>query len=232
MYREIGLTAVFALVLAAVGCSSSDPDATSVAVTGSDSSCDIAQAELPAGPIDFEFTNKAGDVNELYVLRENGEIVSEVENVTTGTSRTLSVDLVAGNYKVNCKPGQTGDGFKSSFEVTGKGGRVEATPDRTVTFDAYDFGYKDLDLDVHTGETIRFEMTNIASDQPHEFEVLKPNGDPLGEIGAVEPAKKGGVTLTFTEAGKYTYQCILVDPATKKTHAMLGMTGTFTVTQS
>ena len=35
--------------------------------------------------------------------------------------------------------------------------------------------------------------------------------------------------MTFAAPGKYTYQCILIDPATGKKHSMLGMAGTFSV---
>ena len=78
------------------------------------------------------------------------------------------------------------------------------------------------------GETIRFEMTNDG-DQPHEFEVLDPDGKAIGEVEALDPKKSGAAIVTFADAGTYTYQCILKDPATGTKHTMLGMTGTFEV---
>lgn len=217
-----------AIGLLLAGCSSGEAEST-VAVTGTDDSCDIAAEHLQAGKIAFEFTNEADDVNELYVLRADGDVVSEVENVTTGTTRSLTVDLVAGDYEVRCKPGQTGDGFATAFEVTGEGGSAQAKPDRTVTFDAVDFDYEQIDLSgIKKGETIRFEMTN-SGDQPHEFEVLAPDGEAVGEIGAVDPGGSGGATITFGQPGEYSYQCILDDPDSGKDHKMLGMQGSFDV---
>jgi plastocyanin len=215
--------------LFAASCSSDDPSATKVAVTGTNTGCEVAESSLPAGPIDFQFTNKADDVSELYVLKENGDVVGEVENVTTGTERTLSADLAAGEYKVRCKPGQTGKGITSSFTVTGSGGKKEAAADRTISFDAKDFAYQDLDLKgIAAGDTVRFEMKNTGT-QPHEFEVLGPDGESVGEVASVEAGKTGGSTMTLAEAGTYTYQCILVDEASGTKHDMMGMKGTFTV---
>ncbi len=45
----------------------------------------------------------------------------------------------------------------------------------------------------------------------------------------MDPGAEGGATITFDEPGEYTYQCILVDPATEEEHSALGMTGTFRV---
>ena len=40
-------------------------------------------------------------------------------------------------------------------------------------------------------------------------------------------SERGIATITFDEPGEYTYQCILIDPATDQQHDSLGMTGTF-----
>ncbi len=223
------LTSVLvALTLSAVACSTDSAD-TVTSVRGTDDGCLIADSELPAGRIEFGFVNEASDVNELYVLRENGDVVNEVENVTTGTQRSLTLDLSAGEYRLVCKPGQVGEGFASTFTVVGAGGEEVADADRTIEFEAVDFTYNDLDLsDVVVGETIRFEMTNRGG-QDHEFEVLDPRGEGIGEVGATKPGAVGGATITFTEPGTYTYVCVLIDPATDKEHVELGMTGSFQV---
>ena len=218
----IGATALLS------ACSGGAAD-TTAAVTGTDDACTLENDIIEAGKVGFEFTNEGKEVSELYVLNGDGDVMGEVENVTTGTSRTLTVDLVAGDYQVKCKPGMTGDGITSDFTVTGEGGTAQAEPDRTITFDAVDFTYEDLDLTgITAGTTIRFEMTN-SGDQPHEFEVLDPGGEAIGEVGATEPGKTGGATMTFAAPGKYTYQCILIDPKTGKKHTMLGMVGDFSV---
>lgn len=227
--RTAAMAAVVVLGAVSLGACSDSSGGTKVAVTGTDDACELARDVLPAGKVTFDFTNEAKDVNELYVVRPGGEVVSEVEGVTTGTSRTLNVDLSAGKYQVRCKPGMKGSGFSSDFTVTGEGGAERSAADRTVAFDAVDFTYQGLDVsDVRQGETIRFRMTN-GGDQPHEFEVLGPDGEPVGEIAGVEPGEVGIADVTFAEAGDYAYQCILVDPATDQEHTMLGMKGTFTV---
>lgn len=221
--------AAAALLLSACSFGSADSSTT---VTGTDDGCDLADTELEAGKIDFKFTNEAGDISELYVLRADGDVVGEVENVTTGTSRTLTVDLNAGDYLVRCKPGQTGTGFSTPFTVSGEGGAAEVSADRTVTFDSIDFTYSDLDLSgISAGDTIRFEMTNTGS-QPHEFEVLDPNGEAIGEVEAIEAGATGAATVVFEAAGTYQFQCILIDPASGQEHTMLGMLGTFEVADS
>ena len=226
--RRVVLTLPVAALFALTACSTESADST-VDVTGTDDACVIAQDIVDAGKVGFEFTNESSKVNELYVLKANGDTLGEVENVTTGTSRTLTVDLVAGDYLVRCKPGQSGDGFESPFTVTGDGGTAQAEADREITFDAIDFDYENLDVTgIADGDTIRFVMDN-AGEQAHEFEVLDPDGEPIGEVAATNPGESGGATMTFTAPGVYTYQCILVDPATNEPHTELGMIGTFDV---
>ena len=228
MSKLLTSTLAVATFVALSACSTDAADVT-VDVTGTNDACTLSTDILSAGNIGFEFTNRANDVNELYVLQANGDVVAEVENVTTGTSRTLTVDLVAGDYLVRCKPGQTGDGIESSFTVTGEGGTAQATPDRTVTFEAVEFRYPDLDVEgITAGETIRFEMENTGS-QAHEFEVLDPGGNAIGEVASTEPGASSGATMTFESTGVYSYQCILVDENTGKKHTELGMAGTFDV---
>ena len=107
--RRVAVFGVAVALCGAVACSTEQAD-TAVMVTGTDDGCELSETDLSAGRIDFEFTNEADDVSELYVLRDNDDIVSEVENVTTGTTRTLTVDLAEGEYRVRCRPGQTGRG--------------------------------------------------------------------------------------------------------------------------
>lgn len=224
-------TAFAVVALAALAGCSTDAADTTVAVTGTDDGCRIENDIFKAGTIDFKFTNQAKKVNELYVVRENDDVVGEVENVTTGTTRTLTASLTKGTYRVRCKPGQTGEGFESTFTVTGEGGKAQAAAERTITFDAVDFHYEDLDLTgISAGDTIRFEMSN-SGEQPHEFEVLNPSGEPIGEVAAVAKGESGGATVTFEEAGTYSYQCILIDPDSMKEHTELGMVGTFEVAE-
>jgi hypothetical protein len=119
---RVHVVLVGVLALGALAACSSDAADVTVTVTGTNDSCSMSADELAAGTIGFEFTNEADDVNELYVVQADGDVVGEVENVTTGTTRTLTADLGAGDYLVRCKPGQSGDGIESAFRVVGDGG--------------------------------------------------------------------------------------------------------------
>jgi uncharacterized cupredoxin-like copper-binding protein len=213
-----------AVLVLAVGCTSKDKGENSVAVTATDSSCELAKTDLPSGSTTFAVTNKGGDVTEVYVYGEGDKVMGEVENIGPGTSRDFTVDLGAGTYEVACKPGQKGDGIRTEITVAGTATTLAAA-DRTVAFDAFDYGYTGLDgFTVKVGETIAFTMTNVAPDMQHEFEVSGPDGNVIGEVGPTDAGQTGTVVLTFSEPGTYTYLCGIDD------HAAKGMKGEFTVT--
>jgi uncharacterized cupredoxin-like copper-binding protein len=184
----------------------------------------VARTDLSSGSTTFAVTNKGRDVTEVYVYGEGDKVIGEVENIGPGTSRDFTVDLGAGTYEVACKPGQKGDGIRTEITVSGTA-TTEAAAGRTVAFEAFDHGYTGLDgLAVTKGETIEFAMTNTATDEQHEFEVLGPDGNALGEIGPTDPGKTGTLVVTFESPGTYTFVCGITD------HEAMGMTGTFTVT--
>lgn len=104
-----------------------------------------------------------------------------------------------------------------------------ATPDRIIEFESVDFGYETLDLSgIEAGETIRFVMEN-AGTEPHEFEVLGPDGEALGEVEKTAVGEVGEAVITFEEPGPHTYQCILSSEQHGEAHDALGMTGSFEV---
>jgi uncharacterized cupredoxin-like copper-binding protein len=216
----LGGVATLALLSA---CSSKDAGDSSVAVTASDSACEVARTDLSSGTTTFRVTNEGNDVTEVYVYAAGDQIMGEVENIGPGTSRDLTVDLGGGTYEVACKPGQTGDGIRTTITVSGAA-TTQPAPDRTVAMDAYDYGYHFMDdLSFTVGDTVEFTLTNSATDEQHEFEVTGPTGDVLGEIGPTDPGQTGRVVLTFTEPGTYVYECGITD------HAEKGMEGELTV---
>lgn len=111
------------LALGATACGGDDDagdtgGGTEIVVTGTDKECTPAATELVAGATTFVFTNKAGNVSEIYIY-SGTKVVKEVENVITGATKKLTINLEAGKtYKLVCKPGQKGDGI--STEVTVK----------------------------------------------------------------------------------------------------------------
>lgn len=109
--------------LLAAGCSSSAATAPagdgSIAVDAGDSTCGVAQTVIAPGRHTFTITNTASQVTEVYVYAAGDRVVGEVENVGPSTTRTLIVDLPAGDYQVACKPGMIGNGNRTALTVTG-----------------------------------------------------------------------------------------------------------------
>jgi iron uptake system component EfeO len=112
----VALVVVGALVLA--GCSEKSTSE-GVVVKASDTECSPAATELTAGVTTFEVDNVGTKGTELYVLRPNGSTVGERENIGPGTKVKLTVELAAGDYIVRCRPGDIGEGIKTSIKVTG-----------------------------------------------------------------------------------------------------------------
>lgn len=211
------------LATTALACSSSD-GATVVDVTASDDACVVAKTELDAGETTLRIKNDGKKVTEVYIYAAGDRVVTERENIGPSTSADLTADLAAGTYEVACKPGQTGKGIRQEITVTGDGGKAIATSGEVeVHFDAVDYSYQGLDdLDLHSGETVEFEMVNEGTVE-HEFEVFSPDGEVLGEIGPTAAGEEGKVVLTLSESGEYRYVCGIDD------HEARGMAGTFTV---
>jgi uncharacterized cupredoxin-like copper-binding protein len=212
-----------ALALTAVACGSSSADA--IEVISTDTACIPERTTFDAGELTFAVKNDGDEPTELYVFGEGDKVISGVENVGPGTSRTLTVDLAAGRYELGCKPGQTGNGIRAPITVTGEGGEVGAgtkPADREVELTAVDYSFDLADPTIRAGETILFEMKNTG-DEEHEFEVFDPDDKVLGEIAEIGAGKEGKATLTFEKAGTYRYVCDVDD------HQSRGMKGTFTV---
>jgi Predicted periplasmic lipoprotein involved in iron transport len=81
----------------------------------------------PSGTVHFTITNSADKVSEFYLLGDDGlRIVGEVENLTPGVKRQLTVQVKPGNYFTVCKPGMVGDGVgRARFTVTDSGTSVK-----------------------------------------------------------------------------------------------------------
>ena len=106
-----------ALLAAAGACSEDEAGAGAVAVRATDDTCTAETTQLPAGSTTFSVKNEGSEVTELYVY-DGERVVGEVEDVGPGTTRTLTVDLAAGDYELACKPGERGDGIRQAVTVT------------------------------------------------------------------------------------------------------------------
>lgn len=129
-----GRTALRALIpaaglLALTACTANtDEDAATVSVTSSDDSCVMSATRSPAGSVVFDVTNDGSKVAEFYVYAEDGTtILSEVENVGPGTTRSLVVSLEPGMYVTACDPGMDGDDIRADFEATADAGAAPAS---------------------------------------------------------------------------------------------------------
>ncbi|HEX9259030.1 MAG TPA: cupredoxin domain-containing protein [Acidimicrobiales bacterium] len=218
--RARTLAALALPILGLAACASTSD--VKIAVTGTDDACIAADDALDAGKTTFVFENKAKDLSELYVLRDDDSVVAEVENVPTGQKRNLNVDLSAGSYFLNCKPGQKGEGFRTSFTVTGEGGAQPPTGGREVVIDAKDYAFDPATVTASSGETVTLELKNEGTVE-HELEVFDPSGKAIGEVGPTKPGAEGKVTITLTETGSYRLVCGIED------HEARGMVGTLTV---
>lgn len=208
------------LIFAGAACSSSSGSATKVESTNT--TCTADQTSFKAGRHSFEVTNKGDKATELYVLKGDS-VLSEVENVGPGTSRTLTVNLPAGSYDLGCKPGQSGPFIREPIKVTGAGGTdKEQGADREIDIKAIDYKFSLDPSGIKAGQRIEFKMTNDGAKE-HEFEVLSPDGKAVGEIAPIQPGKSGTAILPFDISGTYTYVCAIDD------HEARGMKGKFIV---
>jgi iron uptake system component EfeO len=139
-----GLAAV-ALTASLAACTASSADegkAGAIALTATDSRCDVDRSSLPAGDHTFAIANKGSRVTEVYVYGLAGghftKVVTEKENIGPGTSYDLTVSLAPGRYELACKPGMTGDGIRTRLTVTGRGSATpKADPRAAAAVSAY-----------------------------------------------------------------------------------------------
>lgn len=223
-------TAVLLVTVAGGACSSSSTSTANekVAVTASDTTCEVPTTSFASGARTFTVTNKGSDVTELYVYGDGGKkVIGEVENVGPGTSRDLAVTLEPGDYELACKPGQKGDGIRTKIKITGAStGSVSALPkyDREVELTGTGNTFAGLEgFTAKAGETIEFKLKNTDATEDHEFELFAPDGTEMGEIPPIKPGETGEIILKLDKPGTYTYKCGHND------HDKQGMQGTFTV---
>lgn len=109
---------VLALAAAVPACSSSDSTAgPAIAITSTQTACEVAQTQLTAGKHTFSVDNKGSQVTEVYVYAPGDKVVTEKEHIGPGTQARFSVTLKAGDFEVACKPGETGSGIRQKITV-------------------------------------------------------------------------------------------------------------------
>lgn len=89
-----------------------------VTVTATDTACTTSDGEGGTGTTTFSVTNSGTKVTEFYVYGKDNRVLAEVENISPGLQRELTVDFPEpGSYRLSCKPGMVGDGISTDFTV-------------------------------------------------------------------------------------------------------------------
>ncbi len=109
-----------------------------ITVTATDTECTVTASTAAAGTITFQVKNTGTKVNEFYVYAAGDRIVGEVENITPGLSRELTIEVTdPGTFQTVCKPGMVGDGIRTAFTVTGSA--VAGSADQKVATAVADY---------------------------------------------------------------------------------------------
>ncbi|MET9844273.1 iron uptake system protein EfeO [Streptomyces ossamyceticus] len=99
-----------------------------VAVTATDTKCEVSKKEFPAGHVELDIENKGSKVTEVYLLFPDDRVVTERENIGPGTKQKVTAEVKAGDYRIACKPGMKGDGIRQDVTATGSGKVAKRDP--------------------------------------------------------------------------------------------------------
>jgi iron uptake system component EfeO len=138
LYSSLAVATAALAALALTSCQAKEPAKTEsgnsgnnsapaeIAVTASDSACELSGTEGATGANTFVITNNGTKVTEFYVYGEGERVMGEVENISPGLQRKLIVQLgQPGTYQTACKPGMVGDGIRGDFKVTGNAVQID-----------------------------------------------------------------------------------------------------------
>jgi iron uptake system component EfeO len=194
-----------ALALSACSATTSSSDAGSgtsggaIAVAATDTTCEVARAEAPAGQVEFTVTNSGSKINEFYVYAEGDRIMGEVENITPGLTRTFHVELAEpGTYETACKPGMVGDGIRASFTVTGASAAPKTTDENLAAATTEYQRYVASQADAFLARTTEF-VALVKAGKVDEAKALYPTArsyweriEPVAEsFGDLDPKIDG-----------------------------------------
>lgn len=95
MKRILAAVAGTAAVLSLSACADKvdEAESTNFTVTASDESCEVSGAEDTTGTSSFDVTNNSKKTTEFYVYTSGGRVVGEVENIGSGATRKLVVQI-------------------------------------------------------------------------------------------------------------------------------------------
>jgi iron uptake system component EfeO len=198
----VGAAACLVVGVAACGKSgAAGPTAGDVAVTATDSSCQLASTELAAGVTRFVIQNNGGKITEFEVL-QGDRIIGEVENLSPQTSRNLTIELAAGTYDGVCKPGMAGTGIKSTFTVSGSANAL--SQDQKLSHAVTDYtAYVQGQVALLVPKTKQFTDAVRAADIAQAkalypvargyYEAIEPVAESFGDLDPRIDAREGDV---------------------------------------
>ncbi|QFQ96781.1 peptidase M75 family protein [Streptomyces phaeolivaceus] len=99
-----------------------------IAVTATDTKCEVSKKEFPAGHVELDIENKGSKVTEVYLLFPDDRVVTERENIGPGTKQKVTAEVKEGDYRIACKPGMKGDGIRQDVTATGSGKIAKRDP--------------------------------------------------------------------------------------------------------
>ncbi|MBB5870246.1 iron uptake system component EfeO [Allocatelliglobosispora scoriae] len=144
MRKTLVLTGAALLGLGLTACSKDEPKSADaggpIAVSATDTACDVAKKEAASGVVTFAISNKGGKITEFYVYAAGDRVMAEVENIPPGITRELKAELPAGTYETACKPGMIGSGIRAAFTVSGSAAPLTADAklaDATANYQRY-----------------------------------------------------------------------------------------------
>jgi iron uptake system component EfeO len=214
--RILLLTAGTVAALSTAACSGSGGSggsgkaADSIAVTATDTSCDVKTDTLQAGTHSFRVTNTGSKVTEFYVYAEGDRIMGEVENIAPGVARDLLVELPAGDYQAACKPGMVGDGIRHDLKVTGTSAQLSDDEELSAAVDGY-ATYVQTQISALQEKTQEFVDAIKAGDIPTAqslypvarsyYERIEPVAESFGDLDPKIDARENDVEPGDTWTG-------------------------------
>jgi iron uptake system component EfeO len=214
--RILLLTAGTVAALSTAACSGSGGSggsgkaADSIAVTATDTSCDVKTDTLQAGTHSFRVTNTGSKVTEFYVYAQGDRIMGEVENIAPGVARDLLVELPAGDYQAACKPGMVGDGIRHDLKVTGTSAQLSDDEELSAAVDGY-ATYVQTQISALQEKTQEFVDAIKAGDIPTAqslypvarsyYERIEPVAESFGDLDPKIDARENDVEPGDTWTG-------------------------------
>lgn len=217
-----------AVAVLVAGCGKSGAAGDAIAVDASDTTCKVAKTTLAAGTHTFRIKSTGSKVTEFEILRPDGGIVAERENIGPGTTVTLTAELTAGTYHAACIPDMVGKGIRTPLEVSG--GKAAARDPRLSAAVSSYRGYVRAQVDDTLARTKAFVAAVRAGDvakakrlyapSRYGWESIEPVAESFGDIDPKVDAREADL-----QPGQKWTGWHVLEKALWKTGSTKGMSG-------